>query len=87
MSTHAVTKSIRTALRTMTAALGACDIPRTRNAARYALRVLGKGHLLPALSAPLGHWSQVVEVVELSCQIREASERETRALFARNAAA
>ena len=42
MSNYLATKSIRRSLATMTTALGALDIPRCRNAARYALRMLGK---------------------------------------------
>ena len=82
MSTYLATKSIRRSLVTMTTALGALDIPRCRNAARYALRMLGKAHLLPALDAPLQVWPQVVEIVELSCQIRENAHRAERASWA-----
>ena len=82
MSNYLATKSIRRSLATMTTALGALDIPRCRNAARYALRMLGKAHLLPALDAPLQVWPQVVEIVELSCQIRENAHRAERARWA-----
>jgi hypothetical protein len=80
------TKSIRKSLTTMRAAFAAGDFAKVRNAARYALTMLGHADVLPRADAPAASWVLVIRVVDLACQRREAEAADRRALFARNAA-
>lgn len=82
----AATTSIRNASNTVTGAVANGNISRARNAARYALRMLGRSHLLPSLAASLADWRAIAEILHLHCELREAAEAEERALWARNAA-
>lgn len=78
----AVTNSLRTSLRTIESALSVLDFARARNAARYALRMLGKGDLLPAVGATLADWRAVAEIVRLSIQLRDIEAAKVRAAYA-----